>query len=655
MRGRTGRRNHVGGDRNNMKRQMQFRGACVPLTVGLAVLVLGGRATAQMGGPGMGRPGGGMPNSPPMGQEPKDNGPAEEAPEEEVRPSDLEPLQGYTNQNRRKMQIVEFDGYLRMRTDYLHNLFLGQGYSHLHQPSYLSAFKATRQEFGTPPFPYPIDCPAPTSMTAPEAVSIPCGKKDMGGANLRLRIQPTLNVTDQVRVHAQFDILDNTIMGSTPDSLIGLNRSPGTLSGSAPADYLYNTQDPPEVGQNGYVSSIRAKRAWAEIDTEFGSLRFGRMPWHWGRGIAYNDGSCQDCDGGTTVDRVMALTQLYGHQVAVAWDLGAQGLTSQQLRFGQDNPGGYPIDLSQDDDVLELMASVTRLENPVSLRERIDRGDLVFNYGLQLVYRSQQNAVAQPTTEDPSANTTGIVMQAPTREQAPLLTNINARLITPDLWMKLYYRALTLEFEGIGVYGKVDHAGPLASDGGKLTLRQLGWVLAGELRLLRDTLFVGLETGGASGDQAEDPSTYLNYRYHFVQQPPGDHTLADFKFSPEYHIDQIFYRQIMGTVTNSLYVKPQIAYWFDLQNSRQVGLNASFVYSVAQVAVSTPGNSNNYGLEMDVGANYRNTAEGFYAGVTWGVFFPFGALNRPPDIWGATDARNATAAQVLRIFFGVKF
>ena len=61
------------------------------------------------------------------------------------------------------------------------------------------------------------------------------------------------------------------------------------------------------------------------MDSEFGSLRFGRMPWHFGRGIAFNNGNCPDCDGGTTVDRVMALTQLYGHQVALSWDFGAQG------------------------------------------------------------------------------------------------------------------------------------------------------------------------------------------------------------------------------------------------------------------------------------------------------------------------------------------
>ena len=88
----------------------------------------------------------------------------------------------------------------------------------------------------------------------------------------------------------------------------------------------------------------------------------------------------------------------------------------------------------------------------------------------------------------------------------------------------------------------------------------------------------------------------------------------------------------------------------------QLGLSGSFVYSIAQVPVSTPGNALSYGLEMNVGASYRNTAEGFYAGMTWGVLWPMGALNRPDTLWTVGQgAGNATAAQVLRGFLGVKF
>jgi uncharacterized protein (TIGR04551 family) len=628
-----------------------------------------------MGPGGMGAPGGMGPGPQPgMGQEPKEEGPAEEAPEEPEKPADLEPLGGYPEQSKRKLQIFELDGYLRLRADYMHDFFLGEGYTTV-------APASNTPPFGLPPFPVPLECNRPTSTgvvtNAPGSMGIAnagpnnpgtnCSHKNIGAANLRLRLEPTLNITDMVRVHAQFDVLDNTILGNTPDSLTGIegyNRpssvpmnggmpSPTALNGQAPTGFQYNTQDPPEIGQNGFMSSIVAKRAWAEIDSEFGSVRFGRMPWQWGRGIYYNDGGCPDCDVGTTVDRVMALTTLYGHQIAVAWDLGPQGYTTQQLSLGQMSPSGYQYDLSQNDDVLQLMASIMRKDNPVQLRERIDRGEPVLNYGLQVVYRNQGNTVHPMDTSTAMVPSTGPAPLTPEQlNQAVLFGGVS---ITPDVWAKFYYKALTLEFEGIGVFGEIDHPGILAADDHQVTLRQFGWVVAGELKLYRDSFFVGLETGGATGDQAEDPSQYLNYRWHFVQQPPGDHAINNFFFSPDYHVDEIFWRHIMGTVNNAVYVKPSTAYWFDLGQNRAIGLNGSIIYSAAQVPVSTPGNAINYGVEADLGAGYRNTGEGIYGGVTWGLFFPLAALSRPTPLWPSDQSASASSAQILRVFMGVRF
>jgi uncharacterized protein (TIGR04551 family) len=231
-------------------------------------------------------------------------------------------------------------------------------------------------------------------------------------------------------------------------------------------------------------------------------------------------------------------------------------------------------------------------------------------------------------------------------------------LVQPNVWLKLHYRALTVEFEGTSILGKMDQGGALLNPGEedqKLTFRQWGGVLASDLHLYRDSFFVGFETGAASGDQAEDRTQYLNYRWRFVRQPSNDRQIRDFKFSPDYHVDSILFRHILGTVTNAVYFKPALAYWFDLQQNRQLGLSGSVVYSLAQVPVATPGNAMGYGLEMNVGASYRNTAEGFYAGMTWGVLWPFGALDRPRGIWGDNDVADAKAAQVLRGFLGVKF
>ena len=57
--------------------------------------------------------------------------------------------------------------------------------------------------------------------------------------------------------------------------------------------------------------------------------------------------------------------------------------------------------------------------------------------------------------------------------------------------------------------------------------------------------------------------------------------------------------------------------------------------------VSTPGNPINYGIEGNVGATYRNTGDGIYGGVTWGLFFPMGALDRPFPVGpNAADAAS---------------
>ena len=166
------------------------------------------------------------------------------------------------------------------------------------------------------------------------------------------------------------------------------------------------------------------------------------------------------------------------------------------------------------------MGAITRIDSPVTLRERVDRGDIVFNYGLQFVYRNQGTIVIPGNTRQPAAarRATGRNRRRPASCRQPRY--FGAYTLTPDVWFKLHYKALTIEFEGIGIYGKIQRPGILSKRPNEpLTLFQLGWVLASELRLYRDALYVGIETGGATGDSAEAPGQYLNYRWRFAQQP----------------------------------------------------------------------------------------------------------------------------------------
>ena len=619
--------------------------AAFALVFGLAAL--SSPAYAQFGGqPGGMSPGMGGP-PPGGGEDGKSEGPAEEAPEEEVQPADLAPLGGYPGQTRRAARVFELDGYFRMRMDFFHKLHLDQ--------TYLGSEGSLDRR--TPPFPLPIDCANGDRQL--------CESKNLGSANLRLRLDPTINVTDQVRVVAQIDVFDNLILGSTPDSAFNLRRTQDR-NGLAPLPVLSMTQNPPEAGQNNLLTSIRAKRAWGEIDSEFGSIRFGRMPWHFGRGLTYNNGNCQDCDGGTTVDRLMALTQLYGHQLALAFDFGSQGQTIGVTELGRRDPDGPPLDLGQEDDVTQVMFSVMKLDDERQFQDRAAMGEVMFNYGAQLVYRSQGkaiydlksvNAAQLPPGEQASDNTRPVSRD----ELANSVENVDARMVLPSLWMKLGWKALTIEAEVSGVVGRIDNARPLVAaqeQDLKLDLRQMGWVLATELKLAKNALSLGFETGGATGDQAEDPRTYLNVRWKTVPQPPGDHVINDFKFSPDYHVDEILFRRIIGTVTNAIYVKPKLAYWLDLAERRQVGLSAAGIYSMALVPISTPGNASPYGVEMNLGVNYRNPADGIYGGLTWAVLWPMSALDRvrgesTTPLW--TADQDAGSSQALRAYLGIKF
>lgn len=645
----------------------------VGLPFSLAMLVAM-PAWAQMGpgmggmgpgmSPGMGRPGGGA-----GARTDKDEGPAEAAPDaEEKAPTAKEGDEGYLNQARRKTKVIEVDGYYRLRTDYLYKMNMDQGYN-----------RGGPGPTALPPFPVPSEC-LPNGQglgneTSGDGLVYKCNDKGMGGGNMRLRVEPTINISDQVRVRTQLDVFDNLILGSTPDSLVNAgvpNQTTGTgqTTAAAPTDVLSNTQ-------TSYASSILAKRAWGEIDTELGSLRFGRMPWHFGRGMYFNRGDCADCQGGTTVDRLMALTTVYGHQLALAWDFGAQGYHIGYTDLGLKNNGGLPLDLTQKDDVTQFTAAITRVDDDRTWRESIAAGDVVVNYGAQVVYRSQDYATFNIKPYTGSAYSEN--NQAPLSSADlgnSLSAKVNALMFIPSLWFKLGWKALTVEFEGNLLAGKMGNAGPLRLDttqDPRLNILQAGWVLASQLKLYNESLFVGFETGGATGDQAEmayDGKAgggyyypYLNYRWKFVPQPGGDRWLNDFHFSSDYHVDEIFFRRIMGTVTNAVYFKPSIAYWLDLDSSkiREVGLSGSVIYSMAPVKVSTPGNALSYGVEMDLGVQYRNTRENIYAGFTWGVFWPMAALSRP--LVDATNPSNtlwrspeeANASQIIRTFVGIKF
>src|SRR5262249_54095918 len=104
---------------------------------------------------------------------------------------------------RKRWKLLELDGYYRLRTDWFKNFHLG----HNDDPA-----------LGGAAFPRALSCTASMSSGAG------CDNS-LSSANMRLRLEPTINLDERTSVHVQADVLDNLVLGSTPT---GQDLSKGT-------------------------------------------------------------------------------------------------------------------------------------------------------------------------------------------------------------------------------------------------------------------------------------------------------------------------------------------------------------------------------------------------------------------------------------------
>ena len=137
---------------------------------------------------------------------------------------------------------------------------------------------------------------------------------------------------------------------------------------------------------------------------------------------------------------------------------------------------------------------------------------------------------------------------------------------------------------------------------------------------------MGFESGFASGDQWDNtPPGAVNIAYGNPLGGPGDTQLTQFMFNRDYKVDMILWRHLYGAVTNAAYVKPFISY----DVTKSISFKIANITSFALRPVATPGNDKAYGTEFNGDLGYSNG--GMYVGVSYGVLFPFGAMNHPPD------------------------
>lgn len=537
------------------------------------------------------------------------------------------------------LNFLAVDGYFRFRYDFFHRLDLGT-----YHPKVLDNPDSGPFSGGNSP-------PVPICNTDADCVAATGKGESLGGANMRLRLEPILNVFEDVRIKMQIDILDNLVLGSTPE---GFPTNP-----YSPLVGFSQTQIPPSDGRNALNDSIRVKRLWAEVMTPLGQLRVGRMPSHFGMGLMANEGRGLDSDYGDSNDRIMFATKIAGHYIVPGFDWAASGPSS--ARDGV--PQGQPFDRSQRDDVDQYILAIAKKDKPQVITEKLEQGQSVFNYGVYGVYREQALTAGNYYKNGDVAG--GASTDA--------LIKRDLNFWAYSAWVKLMWRKLELEIEHVRVVGKVGSS-EVAGESGKIgdSIEVSMYAAAGNLKykFFHDALSLEFLAVLASGDDAPgwgvQPLGTSPIPGSWDGNQNNDGKIHNFRVDPDFQVDLILWRQLVGMVTDALIFRPGIQY----NITEGLGGRIDLVYSRALKDQSTPsagitnggviselghGRDANLGVELDVKLFYASE-DGFHAWLQYGVLFPMAGL----DAQAENEDNQAIAlesgiAQTLQAMFAVSF
>jgi len=477
---------------------------------------------------------------------------------------------------------VHVEGYFRVRGELLSNLDLDRGLT----PS------------GLPIYPVPIDDPKSQTLTH---------------ADTRLRTDLAIySLGGNVAVKSRIDVLDDLAAGS---GAVGIPSASSTVR-------------PPS-------GAFRVKRAYGEVRTPIGLLAVGRMGAHWGLGMLVNGGDCPDCDSGDAQDRIAFTTPLAGHIFALAYDISAVG----PIAARQD--GIRTIGLAPSTDVRTVTFAMLNWDDPFAHERRLTAGKTTVNYGAFASYRWQKNDA--PTEYLPTASS----------PVEPKIMVRGYKAAAFDAWMRIVSPWLRIEAEAAMIFASVDQPSlvPGVLYNTSVSSRQIGAALTSEVGRVQDAFGLGVDLGYASGDPAPGfgavdnlgaPPPKAGDLQGAQGNPPRDNRVDNFRFHPDYRIDRILFREIIGTVTDAYYLRPHARLHLLQHASSTITASVAGIASWAVYASSTPGGKTPLGFELDPTLSYVSR-DGFSAALEYAVLLPFAGFDNP------TSRLTAKTAQLLRL------
>lgn len=473
-------------------------------------------------------------------------------------------------------------------------------------------------------------------------------------ASIRLKYDAVLRPGPPWGIHLGLTALDNMILGSSPANadqrsmrdVFGLYPDPGSgrgedLSAEGRASYAKSRTG----SLKRFRDALRVRYlygTWRILD--FVDFAAGRMPDSFGLGMTRDAGTCTDCDFGTYVDGMRLGLSLKGFHLEGSWEFTAVGATT-------DLPGlpGQPKNLGRIDDVqtftLRLVGAPYDNATREARRHRLDVERRVgFDWGIFSSFTSQDlsSAETDPTALDPDCpivaeTSAGQVVVA---QDCWRLIPRNAFFWRPSVWVKTLWHPdaaseLRIEFEAGAMIGSVGNLQrtPDLGDTSK-DFRGFGGALEAEWSTPRWRL--GLDTGFATGDNQRylgildgqnlvvvDDLAFPNSANINVS---SNRMVTSYWFHRDYRLDLILFRQVIGGVTNAVYVKPWVAYTLFDSGDTRLTTRLDVLYAGAAQPSGTPGRGKHYGVEIDGSLGLEMPA-GFALDLSAGVLLPMSALD----------------------------
>jgi uncharacterized protein (TIGR04551 family) len=198
-----------------------------------------------------------------------------------------------------------------------------------------------------------------------------------------------------------------------------------------------------------------------------------------------------------------------------------------------------------------------------------------------------------------------------------------------DAWLLIHAGGFRAELEFATVLGRIGDAtnSPGVSVRTAVTSTQLGGV--GSLSYgFHWPLHLRVEVGVASGDDAPGfgiNGTPLSPKKGDLDGAqlhlPGDTTIDNFRFHPDYHVDLILWRRIVGAVTDGVYIRPSVRVGPLGSVHHNVSFEAALIESSSLNATTPPGQATHLGEEIDLSMRYRYEPA-FEVGIQYGLFVP---------------------------------